>query len=193
MKPRATWGFALNRSFFAIFAFLQLTASLAAGDWPLGAFEVRNTAGFVQEGDVRRTIAVDRNTGTAEIAAIEGGLSVTIGGTQLHLFRIEEGLASIEWDASGTNLLHGIDIQALLGEETPQNIPVWGASLAWPGAGSVQMVLLPLRQNAYTGFLVSRPADQIVVRQMEFRKISGPSNRPVSSGSADRRRAGIAG
>lgn len=182
------------RSLFTGLAYLLLTVSLAASDWPLGTFEVRNTAGFVQEGDVRRTIDVDRNAGTAEIAGTEGdGLSVKIGGTRIHLFRIENGLASIEWDASGTNLLHGVDIQALLGKETPQNVPGWGARLAWPGAGSVQMVLLPLRQNAYTGFLISRPAGRIVVRQMEFRKVSGPSNRPGSTGSADRRRADISG
>jgi len=151
----------------------------AAGEVPLGTFNVVNTGGFVQTGEARAPLAADVAMATARIdPADSDGLTVTINGTQIRLFRLEQGLGALEWNAAGTFLLHSADILALVGKSAEEQVPAWGADLDWPGSGSVRMILLLLGKSAYTGFLISHPGDRTVVRQMEFREVFGPSNRP---------------
>jgi len=154
---------------------------MAGADVPQGAFKVVNTEGFVQADGLRTPIAADTAVGSARIQISENdGLSLTINGTHIALFPLENGLAALDWNAEGTSLLRAIDIQALRDKADGKDVPAWGASLVWPEAGDVQLILLPLGGNAFTGFLISRPGDRTVVRQMEFRKVFGPANRPLS-------------
>jgi hypothetical protein len=166
--------------FFVIFyALLLLVTPVQASDLPVGKFKVRNTAGFVQEQGTRRQLETDPNAGMAEIVhKYDNSLIVTIGGTEIQLFPMKDGLAALDWNASGTTLLHGIDIEALNDETKREEIPAWGAELPWQNMGKVQLALLPLGDTAYTGFLISHPKDKTVVRQMEFRQVFGPANRP---------------
>lgn len=124
---------------------------------------------------------MDTTVGAARVEqGLDGGLRVDVNGTRFDLYPLEDGLAALEWNADGTSLLHAIDIQALFGKTGGEDVPAWGADLAWPGAGKVQMVLLPLGDGAYAGFLISRPGNRTVVRQMEFRQVAERSNRPAS-------------
>lgn len=163
---------------------LCLAAPVAAADsLAYGSFKAINTGGFVQSGETRKPLDQDTGVGTARIEPSDtGGLTLTVNGALIELFRLEGGLAALEWDAGGTVLLHSIDIQALFGKGEAADVPAWGAALEWPGMGPVQFVVLPLGATAYTGFLISRPGNSTVVRQMEFRKIIGPSNRPARPG-----------
>lgn len=159
----------------------------AAGTPPLGGFKVVNTGGFVQTGETRSPLEADVAIVTARIEPSENdGLTVLINGVEIRLFRLEQGLGALEWNAGGTALLHSADILALFGTSDEAEVPAWGANLDWPGAGPVQMILLPLGETAYTGFLISRPGKKTVVRQMEFRQVFGPSNRPSGPGLAGR-------
>lgn len=158
----------------------------AETDAPRGAFRVVNTDGFVQHGEDRTPLAVDTAVGTARIEhQDDGGLSLTINGTLIELFALENGLAALQWNADGTSLLHAVDIQAFQDKASSKDVPAWGADLVWPGIGKVQLVLLPLGANAYTGFLISHPGSKTVVRQMEFRKAFGPTNRPTPGAAAE--------
>lgn len=158
----------------------------AETDAPQGAFKVVNTEGFVQENGMRTPLPVDTASATVSIVHQEdGGLSLTINGTLIELFALENGLAALQWNADGTSLLHAIDIQAFQDKSDRKDVPAWGADLVWPGVGKAQLVLLPLGANAYTGFLISRPGNRTVVRQMEFRKAFGPANRPDTGATAE--------
>lgn len=176
----------MQRILLALFVLLILAVpGQAGGDWPLGKFRLINSAGFVQQDGVRTPIRTEGTTATAHIGTDDAGnLVVEINGTQIQLFRLERGLAALKWNADETALLHDVDIQALFGSNAGEEVPAWGASIAWPGAGEVQMVLLPLGKNAYTGFLISRPGSKTVVRQMEFRQDFGPSNRPQTASNS---------
>ena len=166
--------------------FLLVLTSAAAGDVALGLFKVVNTEGFVEQDGARQPLKGDMDEGTAHIERdIDGSLKVDINGTDLRLFPVERGLAALAWNSGGTDLLHGIDIQALFGTENPAEVPAWGANLEWPGSGSVQLVLLPLDEKAYAGFLISHPGDKTVVRQMEFRQPYGHFDRPGARMSDD--------
>lgn len=166
--------------------FFLLSTPLVAGEEPpVGTFKMVNTNGFVETVEGRTPLAPDTDVATVLIERTAGdGLNVLINGSEIHLFRLEDGLAALQWNANGTSLLHSADIVALFGKSSPHDVPAWGADLDWPGAGAVQLVVLPLGQAAYTGFLISRPAHKTVVRQMEFRQVFGPSSRPNSPGAA---------
>jgi len=165
---------------------LFFTAPVHAGsEFPLGEFQVINSAGFLQHDGIRQELETDRAVGTASLTSEpDGTLSVTINGSTLHLFPLENGLASLEWDAEETFLLRSADIEAFLGGRAADDIPAWGADLVWPGSGDVRLVLFPLGGQAYTGFLISHPDGKTVVRQMEFRQIFGPGNRPQLSANS---------
>lgn len=171
----------MSRLFVTFLVFLALVPRLHAGELLQGRFNVVNTEGFVQEDGRRMPLATDTNVGLAMIEhGSDGGLAVTIAETRIQLFPLENGLAGLDWDAGGTALLHATDIQALLDKAGRDEVPAWGAELAWPGLGATRLVLFPLGETAYTGFLISHPGDRTVVRQMEFRQVFGPSNRPAS-------------
>jgi hypothetical protein len=169
----------VTRILVIFYALLLLATPVQANDLPVGKFKVLNTAGFVQEHGIRKPLERDSKTGMAEIVhEQDNSLIVTIGGTDIQLFPMENGLAALEWNASDTTLLHGIDIEALNNKTKRNEIPAWGAELPWQNMGKVQLALLPLGETAYTGFLISHPKDKTVVRQMEFRQVFGPANRP---------------
>lgn len=170
----------LSKLFATLLFLICLAPPLhAETDLLKGAFKVVNTEGFVQENGARTPLPVDTAIATVQIGhGDDGGLSLTVKGTRIDLFGIESGLAALQWNADGTSLLHAIDIQALQDKAKSEDVPAWGAELDWPGIGKAQLVLLPLGSDAYTGFLISRPGDRTVVRQMEFRKAFGPANRP---------------
>lgn len=146
---------------------------------PMGKFRTMNTDGFVEHNGVRTPLKRDTSVGSAIITPEEtGDLMLDINGTEIRLFKLPKGLATLTWDAENSTLLEGIDIQALSNGKSADEVPAWGANVAWPGQGNVQIVILPLGPSANTGFLVSKPGEKTVVRQMEFRKVFGPSNRP---------------
>ncbi|WP_157738777.1 hypothetical protein [Labrenzia sp. VG12] len=163
-----------------IFMVFCLAAPLRAEEIvPAGTYRVVNTEGFSQKDGVRTALERDHTVGTAIIAPQgDNSLLLEINGSALRLFPLERGLAGLEWNAEDTALLHGKDIQALLDKASREEVPAWGADIAWPRHGQVQLVLFPLGERALTGFLISRPGSKTVVRQMEFRQVFGPSNRP---------------
>jgi len=167
-----------------LLAFFFLTPPLRAeSDFPLGTFQVVNSAGFVERDGVRTALELDQETGVATIGRQEDGtLVLEINKTQISLFPVANGLEALNWDAEATALLHDVDIQDLLGKSDRTEIPAWGANVSWPGNGTVQIVLLPLGPDALTGFLISHPNDRTVVRQMEFRQVFGPANRRENAG-----------
>ncbi len=170
------------RTLTSLLVFLVSVLPLQAESIPVGVFKVVNTEGFVQSNGERVALATDMSEGTALIERdATNRLDVEINGAKLSLFPLEQGLAALTWDANGTSLLHDIDIQALFGKDNPADVPAWGAELDWPGSGTVQLVLLPLGERAYTAFLISHPGNRTVVRQMEFRQSYGPSDRPEIS------------
>jgi hypothetical protein len=175
--------------FRTLISLLLLLASFvplqAEVDVPLGIFKVVNTEGFIETNGERVALETDMNEGSALIERDAANrLSVEINGAQFNLFPLDRGLAALTWDATGTALLHDIDVRALFGKDNPADVPAWGAELDWPGSGTVQLVLMPLGERAYTAFLISHPRDMTVVRQMEFRQSYGPSNRPGISFSS---------
>ncbi|MEP2705933.1 MAG: hypothetical protein ABJQ71_10475 [Roseibium sp.] len=167
-------------SFLALFI---LTTGLHAQDkLPLGKFELLNTDGFVEQDGVRTPLK--RDPGTASAVLSPSGsedIMLEINGSEIVLYKLPNGLATLTWDSSNSSLLHGIDIEALSDGKPAEDIPAWGANVAWPGLGNAQIVILPLGDNASTGFLVSKPGPKTVVRQMEFRKVFGPKGRPGAS------------
>ncbi|PVB60933.1 hypothetical protein [Labrenzia sp. 011] len=168
-------------------AFVFLSAPIqAANDYPLGEFRVINSSGFVETDGVRRDLPADRTVAIASIARdSDDSVIVAINGSTIRLHPLKNGLAALEWNARGTAMLHKSDIVSLLEERAPAQIPVWGAELAWPALGPVQMVLLPFGFSAYTGFLISHPDNRTVVREMEFRQVFGPAGRPQFSANSN--------
>lgn len=168
-----------------LFALFFAAPASAGSEFPLGDFQVINSGGFLQRDGIRQELEADRNIGTASLTRDpEGALSLAINGSTLRLFPLQNGLASLDWDAEGTALLHSDDIEAFLDGRTADAIPAWGADLIWPGSGDVRLVLFPLGVQAYTGFLISHPNEKTVVRQMEFRQVFGPGNRPHLSANS---------
>lgn len=163
-----------------LFALLALTVSLQAGEvLPLGKFKVINSAGFVERGGKRQPLGVDLQTADVTLRSSEAGsLLLTINGSEIVLYEIENGLAALTWNSGNSSVLGSADILDLSALKSAKDVPAWGANVDWPTLGTVHLVLLPLRQNAYTGFLISHPGRTTVVRQMEFRKVFGPLNRP---------------
>ena len=146
---------------------------------PLGTFHVINTAGFIERDGNRVPLASDLETGelTLQKNAV-GNLVLTIRETDIELFKVENGLAGLTWNSGNSSLLEAADILDLSHHTLPERVQVWGADVIWPGQGDVQLVLLPLGENAYSGFIISHPGNSTVMRQMELRKVSGPPNRP---------------
>ena len=170
----------MSKLLAAFFMFLFLTGPLWAEKLlPSGTYQVVNTEGFTQTDGVRTALERDLTIGTALIAPqSDNSLLMEINGSGLRLFPLEKGLAGLEWNSDGTALLHSVDIQALLDKASRDDVPAWGADIVWPGQGQVQLVLLPLGGKSLTGFLISHPGSSTVVRQMEFRQVFGPANRP---------------
>ncbi|WP_428524846.1 hypothetical protein [Roseibium sp.] len=153
---------------------------LADTTQPLGKFHVIDTAGFVERDGNRAPLTSDLETGELTLQRnASGNLVLTVNETEIELFEVENGLAGLSWNAGNTSLLDARDILDLSPHTSPEQVRAWGANVAWPGQGQVQLVLLPLRENAYSGFLISHPGNSTVVRQMELRKILGPPNRPA--------------
>ncbi|WP_305988594.1 hypothetical protein [Roseibium sp. MMSF_3544] len=172
-------------SIFASLILLAVTQTTAQ-ELPTGEFSVVNTTGFVEQNGSRQPLLPDRKSGLVTMVLDpDHNLNVSINGTQFRLFPLEGGLAGLSWNASDTELLHGIDIEALNAPEKLEAIPAWGADIVWPQLGLARFVLLPLGPAAYTGFLVSYPEGKTVVRQMEFRRNSGPLDRPDPSIALD--------
>lgn len=176
----------MPRLFAALLAVIFFAAPLQAGsDHPVGEFRVINSSGFVEKDGVRQDLETDRTVAIANISRdTEDNVIVAINGSTIRLHTLKNGLDALEWNARATAMLHKADIQALMNDRAPADIPAWGAELDWPGLGPVQMVLLPFGFSAYTGFLISHPGDQTVVREMEFRQIFGPADRPQLSANS---------
>lgn len=170
----------------AILAFLSLIVSANAEPaLPEGEFQVVNTAAFEQAGGIRTPLDTGPQTGKVEIEIqANRSIELSINGTRIVLFPHDAGLAGLDWDAEGSGLMAEIDIEALNLPGSSEDIPVWGAELAWPGLGLVRMVVMPLGSARYAGFLISFPDNRTVVRQMEFRQDFGPLNRPASTSVA---------
>ncbi|EEE43322.2 hypothetical protein SADFL11_608 [Roseibium alexandrii DFL-11] len=147
---------------------------------PLGRFHVINTAGFIERDGNRAPLASDLETGELTLYRnVVGNLVLTISETDIELFEVENGLAGLTWNSGNSSLLEAADILDLSPHTLPEQVQAWGADVTWPGQGEVQLVLLPLGENAYSSFLISHPGSSTVVRQMELRKVSGPPNRPA--------------
>ncbi|KZM48585.1 hypothetical protein [Labrenzia sp. OB1] len=176
----------MPRLFAAFLAVVLLAAPLQAGnDHPVGEFRVINSSGFVEKDGVREELQTDRTVAIARISRdTDDSIIVEINGSTIRLHTLKDGLAALDWNARGTAMLHKADIQALMNDRAPADIPAWGSELDWPGLGPVQMVLLPFGLSAYTGFLVSYPGDKTVVREMVFQQVFGPVDRPRVSANS---------
>ena len=172
----------MTRHIAAILAILcTIVTANAETEFPEGEFQVINTAAFKQQEGVRTPLNTGSRTGNAEIEIrTDGSFELGINGTRIVLFPFETGLAGLAWDAQGSSLMEEMDIEALNPARSRGDIPVWGAELAWPGLGLTRMVVMPLGPAAYSGILISFPENRTVVRQMEFRQVFGPLNRPGS-------------
>lgn len=158
---------------------ITLGSALARAETAEGVFSMVNTAAFSEVNGTRTPLVLERMSAEVTMAfQSEDRLKLKIGEAELVLFPITSGLKGLTWDPQGAGLLHESDVEALNSSQMPENVPAWGADLAWPGLGVAQLVLLPLGSDAYLGFLISHPNDRKVVRQMEFRRISGPKDRP---------------
>ncbi len=168
------------RLFLSLVLFWILSGpALAETIQPLGKFHVINTAGFIERDGKRAPLASDLETGELTLQRnLSGNLVLTIRETDIELFEIEDGLAGLTWNSRNSSVLEAADILDLSSHTMPQHVQAWGADVIWPGQGEVQLVLLPLGENAYSSFLISHPGNSTVVRQMELRKVSGPPNRP---------------
>nr|WP_319382438.1 hypothetical protein [uncultured Roseibium sp.] len=163
--------------------FLVLTITLgsvpACAEQAEGAFSMVNTAAFSEQDSQRTSLDLERESAQVTIDfQREDRLGLTIGGTKIALHPVSGGLAGLTWDPQGASLLHESDVKALNDPRNPEEVPAWGADLAWPGLGVARLVLIPLGADAYVGFLISHPQGRKVVRQMEFRQIPGPRDRP---------------
>lgn len=157
---------------------ITLGSALARAEFAEGVFSMVNTAAFSEVDGTRTPLGLERTS--AEVAMAfhsEGRLKLTVGEAEIVLFPITAGLNGLAWDAQGTGLLHESDVEALNLSQMPENVPAWGADLAWPGLGAARLVMLPIGTDAYVGFLISNPNDRKIVRQMEFRRIFGPKGR----------------
>ncbi|WP_306143846.1 hypothetical protein [Roseibium sp. MMSF_3412] len=158
---------------------ITLGPALARSEYAEGLFSMVNTAAFSEVNGTRASLGIERKSAEVAVAFLtEDRLNLTIGAADIVLFPITSGLDGLAWDAQGTGLLHESDVEALNLSQMPENVPAWGADLAWPGLGAARLVLFPLGVDAYAGFLISNPNDRKIVRQMEFRRISGPKDRP---------------
>lgn len=158
---------------------ITLWSATARAQFAEGVFSMVNTAAFSELNGTRSALGLERKSAEVTIVFLpEDRLGITIGETDIVLFPITSGLGGLTWNPKGTGLLHESDVEALSLPETTENVPAWGADLAWPGLGVARLVLIPLDSDAYIGFLISHPKDRKVVRQMEFRQISGPRDRP---------------
>ncbi|MEO0976667.1 MAG: hypothetical protein AAFY24_05395 [Pseudomonadota bacterium] len=158
---------------------ITLGSALARAGFAEGMFSMVNTAAFSEVNGNRTPLGLERASADVTIAFHPGDkLVLTIGQTDLALFPVTSGLSGLTWDPQGTGFLHESDIEALNLSQVRENVPAWGADLAWPGLGVARLVLLPLGSDAYAGFLISYPNDAKVVRQMEFRRVAGPRDRP---------------
>ncbi|MBG6158427.1 hypothetical protein IWQ52_004096 [Labrenzia sp. EL_159] len=173
----------MARHIATILAFLFLVIPTSAQpELPVGQFRIINTAAFMELDGTRTAIDTGLRGGTVDIGfPADGSLILTLGGTRIELFPLEAGLAGLAWDADGTSLLRWSDIEAMNPSWSPRDIPSWGAELAWPGLGLARLVMMPFGNSGYSGLLISYPGNRTVVRQMEFRQVFGPQNRPNSS------------
>ncbi|SMP33610.1 hypothetical protein SAMN06265374_3784 [Roseibium denhamense] len=155
------------------------------GDLRLGTFHMTNTAAFSEREGLRQPLPLGLKSRRVHLSAHDqNSITLTTQDTEFTLFRLENGLENISWDASNTDLLHVPDVLALSPQTTLADVPAWGATIAWPGLGETEMVLIDLGSGRYLGFLISQPAGATVVRQMEFRQLFGPTNRPASPSPA---------
>lgn len=158
---------------------ITLGSALARTGFAEGMFSMVNTAAFAEVNGNRTPLGLEQASAEVTIAFYsEDRLILTIGQTDIVLFPVTSGLSGLTWDPQGTGVLHESDVEALNLSQVGENVPAWGADLAWPGLGVARLVLLPLGSDAYAGFLISHPNDTKVVRQMEFRRVLGPRDRP---------------
>lgn len=158
---------------------LFVTSANAAESFPTGDFLLINSAGFAEVDGGREPLPTSPATAPAHVGGgTNGALKLSVNGTDITLFELETGTAALAWNSGTSGLLAKEDILALAPDVDPAIVRAWGADIAWPGLGSVRLVLMPLRGNAYTGFLISHPGTKTVVRQMELRRQAGPANRP---------------
>ncbi|MES0809188.1 hypothetical protein ABLO27_06890 [Roseibium sp. SCPC15] len=164
---------------FSIFLSIHVSTANAVQS---GKYKVINTDGFVQHEGKRTKLETERKSGLATVeVAPDDSLLLQINGSTIRLFPIENGLAAVKWNSQGSTLLHDTDILALIEVDDPSNVAAWGADLAWPDTIRTQLVLFTLSSDALAGFLVSETKGKTIVRQMEFRQVFGPSNRPHTS------------
>ena len=146
----------------------------------VNTYTVVNTGGFTEMDGTRTPIRlqpVDREV-TILQANAKRTLLFSIEGSEIVLFRLTDGLSSLEWDSDGTGLLDKADVLAISNKNSLAEIPAWGARLDWPGLGPATMVVFAPTTGAYYGFLISSKNGTRFVRQMEFRPSGGPANRP---------------
>ncbi|MBD8890118.1 hypothetical protein [Roseibium litorale] len=138
-----------------------------------------NSAGFREIDGTKTPLSKDSAIGVSvmTLSSDGGKLTLSTGETRLTLYRITSGLEGLEWNATGTTLLHREDILSLSQKTSLSDVETWGAAIDWPGAGHAKMVMFRLSDSSFTGFLISTPGASTLVRQMEFHLLSGPRRR----------------
>ncbi|MEJ8476731.1 hypothetical protein [Roseibium algae] len=146
---------------------------------PAQNFKIVNTGGFVEAHGIRERLAPEAEVGTIWIstAVDNSNLQIEIRGTKITLFPLTNGLASIKWDSTDTDLLHDQDILSLSGKDSLKNVETWAAKIDWPKAGPSTLVLFKFDERSFGGFLISKPSEAKIVRQMEFHQMHGRRQR----------------
>lgn len=156
---------------------LILAGPAGAGD--LGFYQVVNSAGMIKENAGVSTMGTDMDSAQVQfsLAKEDKELTLNINGSSIVLFKLDKGLAALDWSFDGAPLLQREDVLALSGAGTLTEVDTWGASLDWPNLGKATMVLFRVNDVSFAGFLISTPGEKTVVRQMEFHPVSGPRKR----------------
>lgn len=162
-------------------AMLCLASAGQAEEVSFGRFEVVNSAGFRQVENEKIPLSKDAAIAVSVMTLSEDGEKLTLatGDTRLALYRLATGLEGIEWDSTGTTLLHRKDILSIAGQTELSGVETWGAEIDWPGVGRARMVMFRLSDSSFAGFLVSQPGATKLVRQMEFHQLAGPRHRSL--------------
>jgi len=144
-----------------------------AGEVTMRAYHLANTATLERQGAAIAVVPGGFEQRLAHIGVTADGRELILDvGTSLRLWRIDSGLARIEWPAGDGVSLTRADVVALAEVSAPSEVMTWGAEVDWPDLGPVTLVLFRMGPTRYGGLLSSKPSGIKTLRQMMFQSAS---------------------
>ncbi|WP_349357324.1 hypothetical protein [Stappia sp.] len=144
-----------------------------AGEVPMRAYHLANTATLQRDGAAIAVVPGGFEQRLAHIGVTADGRELILDvGTTLRLWRIDSGLARIEWPAGDGVSLTRADVVALAEVDDPGEVMTWGAEVDWPDLGPVTLILFRMGPSRYGGLLSSKPSGVKTLRQMMFQSAS---------------------